>query len=226
MVFTDWTTSVNDSWLNIWDRFVNFLPNLIGAVIILVVGWLLGMVVALLIDRLFRVVGLQTLFERAKVEDVLKKANANNKDTTSMLAAVAKWIVFLVAFMAAANVLKLPEVANFLDRILAYVPQVVAAGAILLIGLVLANFLSVVIRASLVTSDLGSAEAVSLVTRYAIVVFAFLAALAQLGIAANLIQTLFLGVVAFLAIAGGLSFGLGGQGVAKDWLEHIRKQFK
>jgi hypothetical protein len=225
MVLTDWTSAVNDSWINIWDRFINFLPNLIGAAIILVIGWIIGILVALVIDRLFRVIGLQTLFDKAKVEDVLKKSGTD-KDATSMLAAVVKWIVFLVAFIAAANVLNLPEVANFLDKILAYVPSVVAAGAILIIGLILANFLGVVMKASLSASDLGAADTVSLVTRYAIIIFAFLAALAQLGIASSMIQTLFLGVVAFLAIAGGLAFGLGGQGVAKDWLEHIRKQLK
>jgi hypothetical protein len=225
MVFTDWTSAVHDSWLNIWDRFINFLPNLIGAFLILVVGWLIGVLVAMLIDRLFRVIGLQTLFEKAKVEDVLKKANTD-KDATSMLAAVVKWIVFLVAFIAAANVLGLPNVADFLDKVLGYIPQVIAAGAILLIGLILANFLGIVVKGSLIASGLGSAETVALVTRYAIIIFAFLAALSQLGIATSMIQTLFLGVVAFLAIAGGLSFGLGGQGVAKDLLEHIRKQLK
>lgn len=225
MVFTDWTSSVNDSWLNIWERFINFLPNLIGAVIILIVGWLIGVLVSLVIDRLFRVVGLQTLFEKAKVEDVLHKANAE-KDATAMLAAVSKWIVYLVAFIAASNILRLPNVASFLDKILGYLPQVVAAGAILLIGLILANFLSLVIKGSLSASGLGSADTVALITRYSIVIFAFLAALVQLGIAASMIQTLFIGVVAFLAIAGGLSFGLGGQGVAKDLLEHIRKNLK
>ena len=225
MVLTDWTNAVQDSWLNIWDRFINFLPNIIGAAIILVIGWIIGILVELLIDRLFRVIGLQTLFDKAKVEDVLKKAG-NDKDATSMVAAMAKWIVYLVAFIAAADVLKLPAVSSFLNSILAYVPQVIAAGAILLIGLILANFLSAVMKASLSASDLGLADTVSLVTRYAIVIFAFLAALAQLGIASSMIQTLFIGLVALLAIAGGLAFGLGGQGVAKDWLEHIRKQLK
>lgn len=225
MVITDWSVSVKDSWLNIWDRFINFLPNLIGALIIIVVGWIVGMLVSLLIDRLFRVVGLQTLFEKAKVEDVLKKAGAS-QDATQMLAAVAKWIIYLVAFIAAANTLRLPDVANFLDQILAYIPQVVAAGAILLMGLILANFLGTVVKASLIASNLGQAETVALIVRYAIIIFAVLAALAQMGIAENLIQTLFIGIVALIAIAGGLSFGLGGQGVAKDWLEHVRKQIK
>ncbi|OGD56528.1 hypothetical protein A2V71_02405 [Candidatus Berkelbacteria bacterium RBG_13_40_8] len=225
MVFTDWFNITRDSWTSIWDRFVNFLPNLIGAVIILILGWIVGMIVAMIIDRLFRIIGLQTLFEKAKVEDVLKKANAE-KDSTAMLSSVAKWIIYLVAFIAAANTLKLPDVANFLDTILAYVPQVVAAGAILLIGLVLANFLSNVVKGSVLAANLGSADMIAAIVRYSIVIFAFMAALAQLGIAGSLINILFIGLVAFLAIAGGLAFGLGGKDVASEWLENLKKQLK
>src|SRR3990167_8944629 len=160
MVLQDWTTTVADSWVSIWDRFVAFLPNIIGAAIIMVLGWIVGMVVALIIDRLFRIIGLQILFEKAKVEDVLKKGNVE-KDTTALLASVAKWIIYLVAFISAANTLRLPDVANFLDRILAYIPQVVAAGLILLIGLVLAHFLANVIKGSLLAADFVAAEAVA-----------------------------------------------------------------
>ncbi|HBO61072.1 TPA: hypothetical protein DD449_05355 [Candidatus Berkelbacteria bacterium] len=225
MVISDWATTAGDSWLNIWDRFVNFLPSLIGALIILIIGWIIGMILSMVIDRLFRIIGLQSLFEKAKVEDVLKKANAE-QDATSLLASAVKWIVFLVAFIAAANVLQLTEVAGFLDKILAYIPSVIAAGAILLIGLILANFLSSVVKGSLSASGLGADDTVAIGVRYAIIVFAVLAALAQLGIAETMIQTLFIGVVALIAIAGGLAFGLGGQGVARDWLEHVRKQLK
>lgn len=225
MVLTDWTNAVSDSWTTIWDRFVNFLPNLIGAALIIVVGWLVGMIVALVIDRLFRIIGLQTLFEKAKVEDVLKKGSID-KDSTALLASVAKWIIYLVAFIAAANTLKLPDVANFLNTILAFVPQVVAAGLILLIGLVLAHFLASVVKGSLMAAGLGMADAVALIVRYSIIIFAFLAALYQVGLAQNMISTLFLGVIAFLAIAGGLAFGLGGKDAAQELIEKIKKDLK
>jgi len=223
MVLTDWTTTVADSWQIIWDRFVNFLPNLIGAIIILIVGWIIGMLVSVILDRFFRIIGLQTLFEKAKVEDTLKKANLD-KDGSALLASVAKWIIYLVAFIAAANVLQLTNVANFLDKILAYLPSVVAAGAILVIGLVLATFLGNVVNASMKAGGLGSAEAVSVIVRYAIIIFTFLAALEQLGIAQNMINTFFIGVVAFLAIAGGLAFGLGGKDAAKELVDKVKKE--
>jgi len=225
MVFRDWTSVVGSTGLTVWERFVAFLPNLIGAIIILVAGWLIGMLVAVIIDRVFRLVGLQTLFEKAKVENIVKKAGVE-KDTTSLLAAVGKWIVLIVAFIAASNTLQLPDVANFFDRILAYVPSVIAAAAIMIIGLVLANFLAAVVKGSMQAADLESSEAVSVIVRYAIVIFAVLAALAQLGIAGGLIQTLFIGIVALIAIAGGLAFGLGGKDAAADFINDLRKSMK
>lgn len=225
MVLQDWITAVSNSWTTIWERFVNFLPNLIGAIVILIFGWIIALLVALLIDRVFRIIGLQTLFERAKIEDILKKADIA-KDTTALLSAVAKWIIYLVSFIAAADTLKLPEVAYFLDRILAYIPAVIASGAILLIGLVLANFLSNVVKGSMMAASFASAEAVAAIVRYATIIFTFLAVLVQLGIAESLLRTLFIGVVAFLAIAGGLAFGLGGKDTAQEVLEKIRKELK
>ena len=225
MIFNDWLSIVTDAWTTIWERFVNFLPNLIGAAIILIIGWIVGMIVAMVIDRLFRLVGLQALFEKAKVEEILKKANAE-KDATALLAAVAKWIIYLVAFISAANALKLPDVATFLNSILAYVPSVIIAVAILLIGLVLAHFLSAVVKGSVNSAGLGFADTSALLVRWSIIIFAFLAALTQLGIAATMINTLFIGIVALIAIAGGLAFGLGGQNAAKEAIEKVQKELK
>jgi len=225
MIFKDWLTITGEAWLSIWERFISFLPNIIGAAIILIIGWILGVVVATIIDRLFRLVGLQALFEKAKVEEILKKANSE-KDATSLLAAVAKWIIYLIALIAAANTLQLSAVSDFLNSILAYVPQVIAAVVIVLIGLVLAHFLAAVVRGSVKSAGLAFSDTASLVVRWSIIIFTVLAALAQLGIAENMINTLFIGLVAFLAVAGGLAFGLGGKDAASEFIETIKKELK
>lgn len=225
MIFKDWYTVTSEAWVAIWGRFINFLPNLIGAIIILVIGWIVGMVVATLIDRLFRLIGLQALFEKAKVEDVLKKANTS-MDATALLSSLVKWIIYLIAFISAANALGMTAVADFLNSVLAYVPQVVVAAAILLIGLVLANFLAAVVKGSIQTANLGFADTASLIVRWSVIVFSFMAALSQLGIAENMINTLFIGFVAFLAIAGGLAFGLGGKDAASEFIDNVKKELK
>lgn len=225
MIFKDWLSVSGEAWFTIWERFINFLPNMIGAIVIIVVGWLVGMALATVIDRLFRLVGLQALFEKAKVEDVLKKANSE-KDATALLASAVQWIVYLVALIAASNALKLTAVADFLNSILTYVPQVVIAVIIILIGLVLAHFLSAVVKGSIKSANLGFGDTASLIVRYSVITFTVLAALAQLGIAENMINTLFIGLVVFLALAGGLAFGLGGQKAAAEVIENVKKELK
>lgn len=225
MIFKDWLSVSSEAWLTIWERFINFLPNMIGAIVIIVIGWLVGMALATVVDRLFRLVGLQALFEKAKVEDVLKKANSE-KDATALIASAVQWIVYLVALIAASNALKLTAVADFLNSILTYVPQVVIAVIIVLIGLVLAHFLSAVVKGSIKSAELGFGDTASLIVRYSVITFTVLAALAQLGIAENMINTLFIGLVVFLALAGGLAFGLGGQKAAAECIENIKKELK
>lgn len=225
MIFKDWLTISSDAWLSIWERFINFLPNMIGAIVIMVVGWLVGMALATVVDRLFRLVGLQALFEKAKVEDVLKKANSD-KDATALLASVVQWIIYLVALIAASNALKLTAVSDFLNSILSYVPQVVIAVIIVLIGLVLAHFLSAVVKGGVKSANLNFGDTASLVVRWSIITFTVLAALAQLGIAESMINTLFIGLVVFLALAGGLAFGLGGQKAAAEVIENVKKELK
>ena len=225
MIFKDWLTVTSDAWLLIWDKFINFLPNIIGAIIVVVVACIIGTLLEKGIDRLFRLIGLQALFEKAKVEETLKKANAE-KDATALLAAGTKWVIFLVGFISAANILKLSAVSDFLNQILAYIPQVMIAVAIVLIGLVLAHFLAAIVKGSVKSAGMAFAETSSLIIRWSVITFTVLAALAQLGIASNMINTLFIGLVAFLAIAGGLAFGLGGQKAAGQLIDEIKKELK
>lgn len=225
MTASQWVGSVADTWAVLWDKLINFLPLLVGAVLILIIGWLVGWALGLLVDRVLRAISLPALFETVKIEALLKKAEIG-VDTTALLAGLVRWIIYIVAFIAAAQVLNLPTVAAFFDQILGYLPQVVAAAAILLIGAVAAHFFEKVVSGSVKAAGLRHATSTGALVRYSVLVFAFLAALAQLGVATPLIQTLFTGFVALLAIAGGLSFGLGGQGLAKELLEKLRKEAK
>lgn len=220
-----WWNSVIDSFRGIWDKIVTFLPNVLGAAIILVVGWIVAYLVSQVVDRVLRLVQLQTLFEAAKVEDVVKKMGIK-VDTTGIIASLVKWILVLVAFIAAVDVLNLDTVTDFLNTVLGYAPSVVSAAAILLVGAIFAHFLGNLVTGSLRAGEIAHAQTVGNVIRYAIITFAVLSALIQLQIAANLLQTLFVGFVALLAIGGGIAFGLGGQGVAREIVEKIRKELQ
>lgn len=225
MVLNTWGVTVTEILQEMWERVLNFLPNLIGAIIILVIGWIVADLLAWAVDRILRLIKLPELFKTAKVEELVKKTGSQ-LDTTGLIAAVVKWVFLLVTFIAAADTLKLETVREFLDRILAYLPNVVSAAAILLIGTILAHFMATVIKGAISAAKLSFMELVGNSVKYAILIFSFLAALNELGIAESFLQALFYGIVAFLAIAGGLSFGLGGQTVAKEWLEKIKREMQ
>jgi len=222
---SDWSLAVSNALSDIVTRVINFIPAILGAAIILIVGWIVAAFLEWVVDNVLRAVGLQTLFEKVRVEDVVKKAESP-KDTTGLVAAVIKWIVMLSSFVAAASVLGLDQVSVFLDRLVNYSASVVGAALILLVGAIFAHFLSRVVRGSASAAKLSFADLAGSVTKYAILTFAVIAALSQLGIATAFLQTLFTGLVALLAIAGGLAFGLGGQSAAKDTIEKIRKEIE
>ncbi len=225
MTVQTWSDAVSTVVQDIWDRIVHFLPNLFGAIVVLIVGWIVADLVALAIDRLLRVLRLPEVFKSARIEELMVKAGSK-LDTTALIASLVKWVLLLVTFVAAANILQLETVQRFLNDILAYVPSAVGAGAILLIGAIFANFISALVRGALSAANLSFVELVSSLAKYAILVFAFLAALSQLGIAQSFLEALFTGFIAFLAIAGGLAFGLGGQSAAKDLIEKLRKEIQ
>jgi len=212
------TASFND----IIDRLINFIPSLIAALVILVVGWIIAVLLSALVDKLLRVVGLKSATEKSGLDPWLSKIGIK-MDSIALLGGLVKWILIIVSFMAAVDVLGMPSVKTFLNNAVNYLPSVMAAAAILLIGGVLANFLSEVVRGAVAAAEIGHEKMISGVARYAVWIFAFIAAFVQLGIAANLLQLLFTGLVAMLAIAGGLAFGLGGKDMAAKVLDKVSK---
>lgn len=223
--FANWTQSVNDAMSDVLNRLANFIPNLVGAVIILIIGWLIAILLEQVVDRVLRVINAQKLFERARVEDLVKKTGSS-RDTVGLLAGLVKWIVYLATFLAAADILQLDVVSDFLTQILAYTPRVVAAVAIALVGGILAQFLSEVVRGAVSAASLGYAGFLSGVTRWSIWIFAIVAALSQLGVASQILENIITGLIAAFAIAVGLAFGLGGQKTAAELLEKVKKDLE
>ncbi|MDD5110052.1 MAG: hypothetical protein PHI63_02460, partial [Patescibacteria group bacterium] len=129
-----------------------------------------------------------------------------------------------VVFITAADMLGWSQLTTFLTDVALYLPKVLVAVLILLAGLVLANFVSVIVRKGLTTSKVGYAGVLSAFARWLIIVFTVMAALVQLEIAKELMQTLFTGMVGMIALAGGLAFGLGGKDLAKEIMEKIKKE--
>jgi hypothetical protein len=222
---TNYLNNVQEPLQNLYAGFVDFLPNFLVAVIILVVGWILAMTIAKL---------LKSILVSAKVDEFSDKLGLDQASTrTGMKLSVAgtvawlvKWFLLIAFFLAATDILGLDQISNFLRDVLAYIPNVVAGAAILLVGLMIARFLSRVIRHAVQAAGLASGDLLAAVTQWSIVVFTVLVTLQQLGVAAAFVQTLYTGFIAMVAIAGGLAFGLGGKEHAARVLDKIERDIK
>jgi hypothetical protein len=218
-----WGEAITLSLLNLWDRFINFLPSLIGAVLVFVAGWIVAVALGKVVEHIVKMVKVDDAMEKAGTKARFEKAGVK-LNVAKFLGGLVKWFLVLVFLMAATDILQLNQVTTFLNSIVLYLPNVVVAAVILAIAFLVANFVYAVVKGSSKVAGIVSATFLATVAKWAIVIFGFLAALIQLGIAASLINTLFIGFVAMLALAGGLAFGLGGKDEAASILKKIRQE--
>jgi hypothetical protein len=218
-----WGEAITMSLISLWDRFIGFLPALVGAILVFVAGWIVATALGKVVEHVFKMLKVDEAVEKAGTKARFKNAGVN-LDIAKFLGGLVKWFLILVFLMAATDILKLVQVTSFLNSIILYLPNVVVAAVILAIAFLVANLVYAVVRGSTKVAGIVSATLLATVAKWAIVIFGFLAALIQLGIAASLINTLFIGLVAMLALAGGLAFGLGGKDEAAMILKKIRHE--
>lgn len=210
---------------DLYLRFINFLPNFLVAVIILVVGWVVAVFVAKIIKQILHTIKLDEIGDKLGLDEV--SARTGMKMTVSgTVAWLVKWFLLIAVFLAAAEILGLTQISAFLNQVLLYIPNVIAGAAILLVGTMMARFLANLVRHSVQAAGLASADLLAAVTQWAVMIFTVLATLSQLQVAKPFVDTLFTGIIAMLAIAGGLAFGLGGRDHATKVLNKIEKDIK
>jgi small-conductance mechanosensitive channel len=223
MIVQTWTDVIMASLQNLWDGFVAFIPALLGALVVFIVGWLVAMALGRIVTRILQAIQIDKIFDQLGIMKAVHKSGLD-WEFSGFMGWIVKWFLLIAFFLAAADILGLSEVAVFLTAILAYIPNIFVAALILVIAALVSDFLEKLIKASIKAADFSAPKVVGVMVRWSVWIFAFLAVFNQLGIASTLINTFFMGFIAFLALAGGLAFGFGGQGVAKDWLEKLSKE--
>lgn len=211
-----------DSLKNIWQSFIEFLPTLLAAIIVFIIGWLIAIFLGRVANRIVKTIKLDLLLVKLGFRKALAKAKLK-LDSGKFFDELVKWFFIIVFLMTAVDILGLKEVTLFLKTILFYLPNVIIAAIILLAAVIIANFMQRLVRASADAAGLSSSGAVGGIVKWAILVFGFVIALTQLGIATTLIQTIVIGLIAMFALAGGLAFGLGGRDWAAGILEKIKR---
>lgn len=226
MVLTTWADVLNQSFQTLFTGLVAFIPNLIVAVIIFIVGWIIGMGLGRVVAQVVNALRIDNALRAAGVERVLSRAGFE-LSSGRFLGFLVEWFFIIVFLVAALGVLHLDAVNYFIrDVVLGYLPQVIVAVLILLVAAVVAQAAERIVAGSAKAASLSSAGFFGKVARYAIWVFAILAALSQLQVATAFVQTLFTGVVIAASLAIGLAFGLGGQASAARYLERLQAEIK
>ena len=218
MYIQNWGDVFTQSLQNVWLGVANFVPNLIIAIIIFAIGWILASLIERLVEHLFKALKVDTALKSAGLEEVVKRAG-HNLNSGLFVGALVKWFVIVVFLIASFDVLGLSQVTLFLQQVVDYLPQVIVAVLILMVAMVVGSTMERVVIASSKATNIRSAEFLGRITRWSIWIFAVLTALFNLGIAATIIQTIVTAVFAGAALAIGLAFGLGGKEVAQRLIE-------
>lgn len=200
-----------------------FLPNLIAAIVVFVVGVIIAVILKNALVRALEALGVERAIKGTAVAVALQRANPG-LTISRIFGELLKWFVVLVFLVPAVDTLGLTQVSGLISSLLLYLPNVVVAVIVITIGFLFANFAHDFILAASIGLGTSAASFVAQIGRWAIVIFALLAALTQLGIAPGLIQILFTGIIAMIALAGGLAFGLGGKDAAAQVIKKVQDE--
>lgn len=226
MAFESLKVALTDAFSSLLTGVIEFIPRLLVAVIIIILAWVIGAAISKFISQIFRILKIDSALEAAGAKQLVHKAGFN-LNSGLFVGELVKYFVVVVSFMAVFSILGLSDVNLFLQGIvLGYLPQVIVAVLILVVAIVLSEVMRKTVVAAAKAAGIHKAGLLGSMTKWSIWVFAILAALFQLNIAATFIQTLFTGIVVAFSVALGLAFGLGAKDTAREIVEDIRAEIK
>jgi len=225
-IWVTWGDVFNSSLQGLWWSFIQFAPKLIIAIILFIIGWVLGSLIAKAFEQVFGALKIDKLFQSIGADDLFRKAGIT-LNTGYFVGQVMKWFVIIIFLLPSLALVGLDSIGMFLkEDVLGYLPQVIVAAFILIIATVVADALARAIVAGAKSMNLRSANMLGTIAKYAVWVFAFIIALGQLGVAPAYMQILFSGIIAMLALAGALAFGLGAKDHASRFLSKIGEEMR
>ena len=225
MTSTNLLDVFNSFLISLYPVFLQSIINLTLALLVIVVGWL--------ISQFFKLLA-ELVVENSKLEEVLRKTKLASyfegfsfeEKASKVLGEAVFWFVFLLFLMTATDILGLKLVTSFLRDLLYFIPKAVTSAFVVLAGFVFGDLMKKILYGVFRGFEKRTADFASSIIKWSIVGFSFFTALNVLGIATELINTLLFGFMLFFGLAGGLAFGLGGQDLAKEVLENLRRKFR
>jgi hypothetical protein len=222
----DWGEAIIASGAAALALFFGAIPKILGFLVILIIGWLISGLIERAVAALLRAVRFNELAQRSGFSGFVHNMGVQ-ADSAGFLGALAKWFIRLLALIVAFDALGLPAVSQVLQQLLLWLPNLVVALVILVVAGLAANALHNLVRGATAQAGFGNPDLLANIGRVAVWGFAVVVAANQIGIAATLVNTLFMGFVGALALALGLAFGLGGRDTAgeivRGWYQASRE---
>jgi small-conductance mechanosensitive channel len=221
----NWLSITYDVLFKLWEGFLSFVPALILALLIFFIGWLIAVGIGQLIVKILENLKFNRYFEKNGWKEAFEKANLE-LNAAEFVGAIFKWIIVIVFLLIAVEILGFEQFASFLASVIRWLPNLLVAVAIFVVAVILAEFVGKLTVISLEKAKIAYSQVAGKIVKGAIWVFAILSILFQLGVVRPLIETFFTGLMAGLALAFGIAFGLGGKDAAADFINDIRQRLK
>lgn len=222
----DWSAITIQGLQSSWESILLFLPKFLGALVVFIIGWFIAIWIGKIIAAILEKIKFNELFTRTGWKSAFEKAEISIMPA-DFIGAIIKWILVIISLMIAADILEWVAFSTLLNEIITWVPNLLVAIAILIVAIVIADILEKMVKASAQKMGISFVNYLGSAIRWAIYIFAILAALLQIGVAPAIVNTLIIGFVGMFALAFGLSFGLGGKDMAArlldDWKNKMNK---
>jgi hypothetical protein len=219
---TEWSSALMTSLAAAMALFFSAIPKILGFIVIVIAGWFIASLVDKGVAALLRAIRFNELATRAGLTDFVEKMGMNT-DPAGLIGLVIKWFVRLIALVVGFDALGLPAVSDVLQQFLLWLPNVLVALVVLVIGGLAARALSNLVRGAAAEGGITNADFLAKLSSVLVWAFAIVVAVNQIGIATTLVNTLFMAFVGAIALGAGLAFGLGGRDTAgqmvHNWYE-------
>lgn len=217
-----WSSSVQDGVSDALGKVIVSIPDILAAIVVLLIGVVVGAVLKAVVVRVLSAVKLRSVTDQFRLNQVFT-AKVN---FVELIGDLVKWFFIIVFLLQALSIAHLEQVNDVISKLLAYVPNVIVAATLVLVGAVVADLTSRFVTDTATTVGASTARLLGDVAKYAIVLVVAFTALAQLGVNTLFLDRLFTAIVVMVGLAGGLAFGLGGRDLAKESLDRVKTSFK
>jgi hypothetical protein len=219
----EWENLIADPVRQMLTRILGYLPILLGALVILIVGWIAARAIRRILDWLLKTIRFDTLADKAGISAILRKGDLKIS-AREVVSNIVYWLIIIMVLVMTVDALGLPKSSDVLSSLFAYVPKVIAALLVLIVAMFLANFVSGIVRTAASNANLPKPEIFAGISRWAIIIFAVTISLEQLGIAPLLVTATFNIILGGVCLALALAFGLGGKDAAARYLEELKQK--